>query len=1158
MEESPNVEAEETMSEEKQPDVSSSANSTKLKRERKERGFICGVIEGFYGRPWTTEQRKDLFRKLKKWGMDSYVYAPKDDYKHRAYWRELYTVEEADHLTSLITAAREHDVMFYYALSPGLDMSYSSQKEIQTLKRKLDQVSQFGCEAFALLFDDIDSELSKVDKEAFQTFANAQVSVTNEIYAHLGNPRFLFCPTQYCSSRAMPTIHDSEYLNTLGSKLNHDIDIMWTGNKVISKIISLESIQEITEVLRRPPVIWDNLHANDYDQKRVFLGPYSGRSPELIPHLRGVMTNPNCEFHANTIAIHTLANWSKCSLDSKVNSSVSADIKLETENEDGTTEEELPVDSLSKNMYHPRIALKNAIDEWLPEFFLEKEAWGPITKPQPQVTMVMPIIPILPSINTCMSLTTTTTTSTSTKTLTVPEVNTTQLQALADVCSTVSSSVINPIANPVMNSLVLPTKVVTNDDIVNPIPTCVASNIELPKKIPISIVAVPIMHRKAVEDILTKNTTEEAVKEQSSDSGIISAITISAPGTNESNSRASNAPTIVANNTVTDRGENVGEIAKEDEMTIEKAEQLSTQLPLLKRINEKKAVEVSKNEIGGIIMEKDVDLLVNTSAIPGESVTTTGSLPMIDEHTLSPLSAISAGGNEPMECSSSLASQASGKEDRKLVSEDVVMAEGVEEDDVCNGSMNELNNSMQVESSEGSPLSNADMKDYEEKTIPGVGSSSLITVEDLYLLCDLFYLPFEHGSRGFKLLNEFNWLKANAGVLLGNGKGIRKCSNADGAMSPKPEVAEWMQRAEAFSNHCNAVHELLKKIANCANKEICHDLFSYVWDIAGTLTLLNAFVKWLSLGHFPSNVQTYTQGTYTWFSKGWKEAFMSGDQEPWVFRGGLIADLQRLMPVDSGNDLFLYKLPELPTSDYHLLRPYTPIDEAELGQVCTRAFLQVMLQQSDEKTDEYDNILETLLPSHLRELIADNIVGHFVTLNPNLCIVAHDASNAIVGYAAAALNANTFMRNVEVCWIPSMREKYAPSLLEKDNFIDIANGTDSEKRRESSGLNVLMIEMIRDFHKYEYDYQCPTEVSSAYPAVMTAAALKDALSRDQGLLKRLITVTLATLRSNGCFGVHVRLTVKGSENLQQHYSKIGFTKVYHDGENKYIYLGRRF
>jgi hypothetical protein len=42
-----------------------------------------------------------LISRLKKWGMDSYLYAPKDDYKHRAYWRELYTVEEAEHLTGI-------------------------------------------------------------------------------------------------------------------------------------------------------------------------------------------------------------------------------------------------------------------------------------------------------------------------------------------------------------------------------------------------------------------------------------------------------------------------------------------------------------------------------------------------------------------------------------------------------------------------------------------------------------------------------------------------------------------------------------------------------------------------------------------------------------------------------------------------------------------------------------------------------------------------------------------------------------------------------------------------------------------------------------------------------------------------------------------------
>jgi len=77
---------------------------------------------------------------MKKWGMNSYLYAPKDDYKHRAYWRELYTVEEADHLSSLISAAKDNSMRFIYAISPGLDITYSSTKDVGSLKRKLEQV----------------------------------------------------------------------------------------------------------------------------------------------------------------------------------------------------------------------------------------------------------------------------------------------------------------------------------------------------------------------------------------------------------------------------------------------------------------------------------------------------------------------------------------------------------------------------------------------------------------------------------------------------------------------------------------------------------------------------------------------------------------------------------------------------------------------------------------------------------------------------------------------------------------------------------------------------------------------------------------------------------------------------------------------------------
>ena len=85
----------------------------------------------------------------------------------------------------------------------------------------------------------------------------------------------------------------------------------FAGPKIVSRTITVESIQELISVIKRKPIIWDNLHANDYDQTRVFFGPYQGRSPELKSFLKGILTNPNCEFEANYVAMHTLGSWSK-------------------------------------------------------------------------------------------------------------------------------------------------------------------------------------------------------------------------------------------------------------------------------------------------------------------------------------------------------------------------------------------------------------------------------------------------------------------------------------------------------------------------------------------------------------------------------------------------------------------------------------------------------------------------------------------------------------------------------------------------------------------------------------------------------------------------------------------------------------------------------
>ncbi|XP_053717046.1 protein O-GlcNAcase [Synchiropus splendidus] len=272
--------------------------------------FLCGVVEGFYGRPWSMDQRKVLFHWMQQWGLNTYLYGPKDDLKHRLLWREVYSHEEEAQLQTLIAEAESRGLRFVYALSPGQDIVFSSSCDMTLLKRKLKQVADLGCQAFAVLFDDIDHSMCQADSEAFSSFAHAQVTVTNEIYKYLEEPPvFLFCPTEYCGSLCTPSVSKSPYLQTVGEDLHPNITVIWTGDKVISRTLSMVGLAEVEAILQRPPLIWDNLHANDYDSRRLFLGPFKGREPELRGRLRGLLLNPNCEFEANYIPLHTLGSW---------------------------------------------------------------------------------------------------------------------------------------------------------------------------------------------------------------------------------------------------------------------------------------------------------------------------------------------------------------------------------------------------------------------------------------------------------------------------------------------------------------------------------------------------------------------------------------------------------------------------------------------------------------------------------------------------------------------------------------------------------------------------------------------------------------------------------------------------------------------------------
>ena len=275
--------------------------------------FLSGVIEGFYGPPWTPAERRQLVGQLDAAGLNTYLYAPKDDLKHRALWREPYSDAEAGALADAIAGCHAHGLGFIYGISPGLDIRYARKADRETLLARCEQVLGLGGDHLALLLDDVPDRLHPDDLERFGSLADAHANLANAVWAWMRsrNPgaRLLFCPTPYCGRMVRQGLGGPGYLETLGRGLDPGIDVCWTGPEIVSPEISVEHLRGLQQTLRRKPVIWDNLHANDYDARRFYCGPYAGRPLELRREAAGILINPNCEWSLNDVPIRTFGSF---------------------------------------------------------------------------------------------------------------------------------------------------------------------------------------------------------------------------------------------------------------------------------------------------------------------------------------------------------------------------------------------------------------------------------------------------------------------------------------------------------------------------------------------------------------------------------------------------------------------------------------------------------------------------------------------------------------------------------------------------------------------------------------------------------------------------------------------------------------------------------
>jgi len=277
--------------------------------------YLSGVVEGFYGPRWSAGTTVHMIKFLARQGMNTFVYAPKNDPYQRADWATPYPKSQLGYLERVVAAAEAAHVRFVYSVSPGLSITYSSAADRAALLAKINQIRALGVNWFMLSFDDIAPTLNAADAAAYHdNLALAQTSLANWVWAAESrtdqNFGLLFTPTDYDG------LQDNPYWETLKQDLTPNALVLWTGPDVLSTTITATEARQVEEEVGHRVVIWDNYPVNDYTYveqhaPRLMLGPLTGRSPNLPGAVAGYLFNPMLQARASEVALATGADYLK-------------------------------------------------------------------------------------------------------------------------------------------------------------------------------------------------------------------------------------------------------------------------------------------------------------------------------------------------------------------------------------------------------------------------------------------------------------------------------------------------------------------------------------------------------------------------------------------------------------------------------------------------------------------------------------------------------------------------------------------------------------------------------------------------------------------------------------------------------------------------------
>lgn len=244
-----------------------------------------GIIEGYYGVPYSAEVTMDLFRFMARYKMNTYMYGAKSDPYHSRYWSDPYPTEitedqknigflSQDMLRMITEVSHATKVNFIWAIHPGVAFTDMAETDVNSrIMEKFESMYELGVRQFGVFVDDVGVPY---DEPSLKLCADRLTDLQNRIDTRWNVPgaypadtvkALNYVPQLYAYS--WTTRENARRFFKSLSTTPEKINIYITGRAVWT-VPNNEDLNVVKDFLGRSTGWWWNYPCNDNDMTKIF------------------------------------------------------------------------------------------------------------------------------------------------------------------------------------------------------------------------------------------------------------------------------------------------------------------------------------------------------------------------------------------------------------------------------------------------------------------------------------------------------------------------------------------------------------------------------------------------------------------------------------------------------------------------------------------------------------------------------------------------------------------------------------------------------------------------------------------------------------------------------------------------------------------------